>query len=81
MPPVIDPEKCQKCGNCVRYCAEDVFFGSPEKDVPVVSYPEECTHCNSCVEECPAEGAISIRIPLPMMLLYRPEWENEKQNR
>ncbi|MBI4330979.1 MAG: ferredoxin, partial [Chloroflexi bacterium] len=40
-------------------------------EVPVVRYPDECWHCNSCVYECPAEGAIRLRIPLPMMVLYK----------
>ena len=71
MPPIIDPNKCNKCGTCVDVCAEDVFFGSQKKDVPVVAYPEACIHCNCCVAECKMEGAISLRIPLPLMLLYR----------
>jgi len=73
MPPVIDSEKCEKCGSCVDVCPEDVYFGSRKKALPSVSYPEECSHCNACVEECPVEGAVTIRIPLPMMLLYKPE--------
>ncbi len=73
MPPVINLEKCERCGNCADVCSEDVYFGTTTKELPIVSYPEECSHCNACVEECPVEGAISIRIPLPMMLLYRPE--------
>lgn len=76
MPPVIHEDKCSKCGACARVCPEDVFYGSQLKAFPVVSYPEECAHCNACVEECPVQGAISIRIPLPMMLLYRPDWDS-----
>jgi adenylylsulfate reductase subunit B len=78
MPPVINEDKCIKCGLCAKYCAEDVFFGTRVKEYPTVAYPEECTHCNSCVEECP-EGAVSLRIPFPMMLLYRPEWPKSGQ--
>jgi adenylylsulfate reductase subunit B len=62
MPPVIDENKCIKCGMCAKYCPEDVFFGTKAKECPTVAYPEECSHCNSCVEECP-EGAVSLRIP------------------
>lgn len=73
MPPVIDPEKCIHCFECVDACAEDIFFGSKKKEVPVVSYPEFCFHCNCCVDECPVEGAITLRVPLPMTVLYRAE--------
>ena len=72
MPPVIDRDKCIRCGKCVDTCTEDVFFESKKKQFPQVTYPEECVYCNGCVEECPVEGAIHLRIPLPMMLLYKP---------
>jgi adenylylsulfate reductase subunit B len=71
MPPVIEKEKSIGCGKCVDICTEDVFFGSEEKKIPVVSYPEECWHCNACVESCPEQGSIRLRIPMPMMVCYR----------
>ncbi len=71
MPPVIDKDKCSGCGECVDVCAEDVFFGSKEGEVPVVTYPEVCAYCNGCVDECPVEGAIKLRIPLSLMILYK----------
>ncbi len=71
MPPIIDSKKCTICGKCAELCPEDVFYGSDPAEVPVVRYPDECWHCNSCVYECPAEGAIRLRIPLPMMVLYK----------
>jgi adenylylsulfate reductase, subunit B len=70
MPPVIDKTKCKKCMKCVETCSEDVYFGSKRKAFPQVTYPEECAYCNACVEECP-ESAVKLRIPLPMMLLYK----------
>jgi adenylylsulfate reductase, subunit B len=72
MPPVIDTGKCIRCGKCVDTCAEDVYFGSKKKQFPKVTYPEECVYCNACVAECPAPEAVRLRIPLPMMLLYKP---------
>jgi len=72
MPPIINEEKCTKCATCVDMCPEDVFFGSRKKQFPKVTYPQECVYCNACVEECPAEGAITLRLPLPMMLIYKP---------
>jgi len=71
MPPVIYTDKCTSCGKCVDVCPEDVFFGSKKKKVPVISYPHDCWHCNACVYECPVDGAIRLRIPLPMMVLYK----------
>ena len=71
MPPIINKEKCIACGRCVEVCPQDVFWGSKEKEIPVISYAEECWHCNACVQECPEEGAVRIRIPLPAMLLYK----------
>ena len=71
MPPVIDKERCSRCGLCVESCSEDVFFGTGDKETPVVAYPEECWHCNSCVLACPLDGAIQLRIPLPMMVCYK----------
>ena len=71
MPPVIDESKCTRCGWCVEICAEDIFYGYTKKTVPRVVHPEMCAHCNCCVYECPVEGAIQLRIPLPLMLLYK----------
>ena len=74
MPPVIDQSKCTQCSTCVDVCTEDVYFGSENGQFPVVTYPEFCFHCNCCVEECPS-GAITLRIPLAEMLLYKREEE------
>ena len=71
MPPIIDQEKCVACGTCVDVCPQDVFFGSQENDIPLVSYPDECWHCDACVQECPVEGVVRIRISLPAMVLFK----------
>ena len=70
MPPVIDKDRCIQCGKCVEVCQMDVFFGSNEKDIPVITYPEECWHCYACGLECPKD-AIRLEIPLPMMVGFR----------
>ena len=76
MPPEINYEKCSGCGNCVKFCAEDVFFGTKgfgqsKKEKPVVTYPDLCWHCHACVLECPVEGAIRVRTPLAMSVVYK----------
>jgi adenylylsulfate reductase subunit B len=71
MPPVINKHKCIKCGKCADICSEDVFFGSLKKELPLVAYPDECWHCYACVLDCPVEDAITLRIPLPMMIAYK----------
>jgi adenylylsulfate reductase, subunit B len=71
MPPIINKNKCTGCGVCVNVCPQDVFFGSKPKQQPFISYPEECWHCNACVIDCPVKGAIKLRIPLPMQVVYK----------
>ena len=71
MPPIINKDKCCGCGECVEVCAQDGFFGSAQGEAPVVTYPEMCCYCNGCVEACSAEGAIRLRIPLPLHIAYK----------
>jgi len=54
MYPVIDPEKCSGCGNCVEICPSEVYKMEEDKSNPV--HPEECIECWACVSQCPAES-------------------------
>jgi len=63
MPPVIERKKCIKCGKCSDVCPVDVFFGSNEKDVPVVNFGDDCFFCGACIIECPTD-AVTLRFPL-----------------
>ena len=65
MPPVIDRELCTSCGTCEDICPGDII--STGADQPELIYPDECFHCGACLLDCP-EDAITIRIPLHMML-------------
>jgi len=67
LPPVIDLGKCNGCGICAEVCPLDVI--RMKGGFPEVRYPEECWHCASCKLDCPT-GAIELRFPLPLMLLY-----------
>lgn len=69
MPPIISKKKCKACGICADICPTDVLAMAQKGTPPLVKYPDECWHCNSCVLDCP-ESAITLRIPLPAMLLY-----------
>ncbi|MFC1868017.1 ferredoxin family protein [Thermodesulfobacteriota bacterium] len=71
MPPVIDDKLCIACSKCWEICEGDVFYGSKEGSIPVITYPDECWHEMSCVQVCPVEGAIDVRIPIPLMLVHK----------
>ena len=60
MPPVINDEKCIKCGVCADACPVDVYYGSVKGEIPEVTYGEDCFFCGSCILECP-EDAITFR--------------------
>lgn len=70
MPPIINKDECSGCGECVEICPTDVFFGTEKGQIPVVTYPDECWHEAACILDCP-KGAIKLRIPLPMMIIYK----------
>ncbi len=55
--PVIELEKCIKCGICWKFCPE------PSIDIvdewPVVDY-DYCKGCGICAEECPAKCIVMV---------------------
>lgn len=52
----IDPERCTKCGECVRLCpVENITMG--EKSAV---YGNHCIHCLACLHGCPFQ-AIKVR--------------------
>jgi adenylylsulfate reductase subunit B len=71
MPPVIDTDLCIRCGRCEEVCPSDVFYASVKDEIPAVTYPDECWHCNACVEECPQEGAVRLRLALPLTIAHK----------
>jgi electron transfer flavoprotein alpha subunit len=54
--PIIDPEKCNACGDCVDACPPQAISLVDE----VARINERfCEECSECVDECP-EKAISL---------------------
>lgn len=67
--PVVDPDKCNACGACVKACPKFVFKLVPREArvfIPCSTKdsPKEtasicttgCIHCKACVKKCPAEA-------------------------
>ena len=77
MPPVIDKEKCIKCGTCAQICCMDVIKKTETEPVEiVVRYPNECWHCRACAIDCPVD-AITMRYPLSHMMFIADVPETE----
>ena len=55
--PVLEPEKCDLCMNCVVFCP-DASFQLDEAGETVVLNEKYCKGCNICINEC-APGALS----------------------
>lgn len=70
--PVIDEEKCTRCGQCVSICPVDpkALAFPVERDGQVPQYDYSiCIRCYCCHETCPAD-AIHIRVPLAGRLIH-----------
>ena len=86
MPPVIDEQKCVRCGTCANICNSAILlFDRKSPAPPQVVFPEECWHCEACVVDCPAD-AIHMRFPLAYSLMYvasstlKPEEQNRARH-
>ncbi len=57
--PVIQLDRCTKCGLCVKYCpARAVEMVEVESTglQPVIVRAQDCTFCGTCEEICPAQA-------------------------
>jgi len=51
--PVVDQEKCVRCGICEKHCPTDVIItGAKEDDSGVVIDYKYCKGCGICAEVC-----------------------------
>ncbi len=72
--PVIDDNKCTRCGICVNVCpvkpkALSQRGKGKNREVPEYDY-SLCIRCYCCQESCP-EGAISIKVPFLGKVLHK----------
>ncbi|MHA1728939.1 MAG: 4Fe-4S binding protein [Promethearchaeota archaeon] len=56
--PVLDREKCTKCGFCWLFCPEGTIKKEPNSDYYIIDL-DYCKGCGICANECPA-GAITM---------------------
>jgi len=54
MIPVIDWEKCVKCGRCYIFCPDMAY--APNEDGTYTWLADYCKGCGICAAECPAEA-------------------------
>jgi len=52
--PLIDWEKCAKCGRCYSYCPDMAF--RPKGDGTYDWLSDYCKGCGICASECPADA-------------------------
>ena len=50
--PVINDEKCTKCGYCAEICEFNALAALPNT---ILFFPELCMSCNACIELCPVK--------------------------
>ncbi len=71
--PTINPERCTRCGTCVRACPAEPkalnWGDAKHADAPVYDY-SKCIRCYCCQELCP-ENAIYVKVPLLGKLIHR----------
>lgn len=63
--PIIDPDTCTGCGDCVEVCPTEAL--ALQDGVAVVAEPEACNYCAYCEPICPVYA-----IDIPYQLI----WEN-----
>lgn len=72
--PIIDPERCDGCGLCVKACPNGVLAVETTTKgnlVAVVTQPKACQYTGHCVSICPQQ-AITLRYEITL-----PDGSNE----
>lgn len=58
---IVDPEKCNGCGQCEDFCIKRVYKVNKKTKKAEPIRKEYCVHCFLCVDKCPKK-AISITV-------------------
>ena len=58
---IIDPEKCNGCGECEEFCLKGVYEVNKKTKKAESVRRDQCVHCFLCVDNCP-KNAISILV-------------------
>ena len=56
----VDPDKCDGCEECIKYCTVDVFDFSVKKAIP--ARPRNCLGCRTCEAVCKSKAVIITEI-------------------
>lgn len=64
--PIIDPETCTGCGDCVEVCPTQTL--ALQDNVAIVARPEACNYSACCENVCPVDA-----IELPYQII----WEDD----
>ncbi len=59
---IIDKEKCNSCGLCVKLCPGDLEALDPKTKKAFISDNDDCWNCLVCVKHCPTQ-AITLKLP------------------
>ncbi len=68
MVPVVDREKCDRCGRCAAFCQYHALFANPEE---VLVFKELCHGCGGCILVCPREAISEDRYPIGRVIACR----------
>lgn len=60
---VIDRQRCDGCGNCVKTCPQIVYTQAAEKAIPEAMSSTRCFGCMACEEDCPKDAIRILRLP------------------
>ncbi|MCK5851301.1 MAG: ferredoxin family protein [Kiritimatiellae bacterium] len=62
--PVVDHDRCKKCGQCISFCPFGVYTVSDDGR-PLVTNPENCKdNCPACARMCPAVAIIFPKVKI-----------------